>query len=314
MIEQEFDINDKMEALKTLMTEKPGIAGSVVCFLLCYLYLFLQNQRIDAIKQALTEGETPSSHMDEIMESSMPVSAKPVYVLVIAHPDDESLFFLPTVRYLVNKGERVWFLCLTNGNYDGLGSERETELEKAGRLLGAKVIIRNDKEFQDHPTERYDKEIVAKNVLDSLANNNNYYRFVLITFDEGGVSGHVNHTDVHYGVKHLMEEPDKSVCISDAWYLKSESNLIVKYFPFMSWVLLLLSFFGATGLTSTSTTFKDSRIVRMHDPRLNWKAMATHKSQFVWYRRLFVVFSCYTYYNKLTIQRKKIPKLENGKN
>ena len=32
---------------------------------------------------------------------------------------------------------------------------------------------------------------------------------------------------------------------------------------------------------------------------INWCAMARHASQFVWYRRLFVVFSSYTYCNTL---------------
>ena len=38
---------------------------------------------------------------------------------------------------------------------------------------------------------------------------------------------------------------------------------------------------------------------RLQQPALNWRAMASHTSQFVWYRRLFVVFSCYTYVNRL---------------
>eukprot|EP00531_Pseudo-nitzschia_arenysensis_P016601 CAMPEP_0116116186 /NCGR_PEP_ID=MMETSP0329-20121206/904_1 /TAXON_ID=697910 /ORGANISM="Pseudo-nitzschia arenysensis, Strain B593" /LENGTH=164 /DNA_ID=CAMNT_0003609665 /DNA_START=73 /DNA_END=564 /DNA_ORIENTATION=+ len=156
-----------------------------------------------------------------------PAATKPVYVLVFAHPDDESMFFLPTVRWLVDQGQTVWFLCLTTGNYDGLGSIREKELEKAGALLGAsKVIIRNDNNnskettttataILDHPTQRYDKQIVAKAIQESLSKYKQD-KFILISFDEIGVSGHVNHTDVYYGVQQLMEE-DSSLSLLEAW-------------------------------------------------------------------------------------------------
>ena len=98
----------------------------------------------------------------------------------------------------------------------------------------------------------------------------------------------------------------------DAWYLQSEKNLFCKYLPVLSWILLLFSFFTPKTIPASlnndrlSTSCKNkkhtnTRFYRMNNPGLNWKAMATHRSQFVWYRRLFVVFSCYTYYNILTV-------------
>lgn len=251
----------------------------------------------------------------------------PIFVFVFAHPDDESMFFLPTIRSLVDVGETVWFLCLTTGDYNGLGKTREKEMEKAGRLLGAsKVIVRNDGETDtgivDHPTKRYSKTIVAAAIRDSLSNccNEENNRFVLVTFDELGISGHVNHIDTYLGVCHLMEEQEQTVSgsntttrirsdeplISETWYLKSERNSLVKYVPVLSWMLLVVSLL-VPRLTCTSEVSESpsddkkftSRVFRMHNPKLNWNAMATHHSQFVWYRRLFVVFSCYTYYNKL---------------
>jgi LmbE family N-acetylglucosaminyl deacetylase len=306
-------------------------------------------------------------------------SPSAVYVFVFAHPDDESMFFLPTIRSLVDAGEKVWLLCLTTGNYDGLGKLREKEMEQAGKLLGvSKVIVRNDctnsngnensnstgndgrASILDHPTKRYDKTIVARAIRDSLSRNgsssSSSNQFVLITFDAMGVSGHVNHTDVYLGVLHLMEElqqqqqrkkkisgtttirrddenetqEDNPLLFLEAWYLASEQNFLFKYVPVLSWILLLVSCF-ASNVTSTvtstlsnadttttssssssssnntSSTRCTTRIFRMHDPRLNWTAMATHRSQFVWYRRLFVVFSSYTYYNKLLCTKKPTP-------
>jgi hypothetical protein len=39
----------------------------------------------------------------------------------------------------------------------------------------------------------------------------------------------------------------------------------------------------------------------MINPSLVWNAMKAHHSQFVWYRRLFVVFSRYSYANDFAV-------------
>lgn len=45
-----------------------------------------------------------------------------------AHPDDEAMFFLPTIMSL--QKYKIHLLCLSNGNYDKLGEIREKELKK----------------------------------------------------------------------------------------------------------------------------------------------------------------------------------------
>ena len=59
--EQENDNNDRdgmlLIALWTIMMEKTGIAVGVLAFLCGYIYLFLQQSKIDEIEQALAAGE-----------------------------------------------------------------------------------------------------------------------------------------------------------------------------------------------------------------------------------------------------------------
>lgn len=38
-----------------------------------------------------------------------------MWLLVIAHPDDESMFFAPTLLELLRAGEQVHVLCLSTG-------------------------------------------------------------------------------------------------------------------------------------------------------------------------------------------------------
>ena len=58
--------------------------------------------------------------------------------LLIAHPDDEAMFFAPTVLALTRPGtgNHVSILCLSTGDADGLGETRKKELKKSGKLLG----------------------------------------------------------------------------------------------------------------------------------------------------------------------------------
>ena len=70
--------------------------------------------------------------------------------LLIAHPDDEAMFFGPTVLALADPdlGNHLKILCLSNGNAEGIGETRKAELVKSAQLLGLRgedVLILNDK-------------------------------------------------------------------------------------------------------------------------------------------------------------------------
>ena len=147
----------------------------------------------------------------------------------------------------------------------------------------------------------------------------------LITFDERGVSGHVNHRDTYRTVKracervrgyqrqHDFKTKDQSSSTSaslllkafvklsvHSWTLETETNLIVKYLPIYSWILFTLALlFPSVWHQTHKETPEGKRLYRLHQPSLNWMAMRSQASQFVWYRRLFVIFSCYTYVNVL---------------
>jgi N-acetylglucosaminylphosphatidylinositol deacetylase len=243
--------------------------------------------------------------------SSATSNKKELFILVIAHPDDESMFFLPTIKSLIERKKTLWLLCLTTGDYDGLGRVREKELIQACQLLGIhKTLCRNDERLQDHPTQRWPIQSVSKAIQEGLTQllaeeeTGNYRESALrlITFDSLGVSGHVNHMDTHLGVWELIRSNENNnLPPLQAFQLQSQPNLFLKYLPIWQWVCVILKLLLGW---KHSQKEEDNNVMttisyHWHQPLLNWKAMATHKSQFVWYRRLFVAFSCYTYTNEL---------------
>ena len=56
-------------------------------------------------------------------------------LFVLAHPDDESMFFTPTIEGM-KEGSELYLLVISNGGYDGLGLERTAEMLAAASHLG----------------------------------------------------------------------------------------------------------------------------------------------------------------------------------
>jgi N-acetylglucosaminylphosphatidylinositol deacetylase len=133
-----------------------------------------------------------------LVPASLLVARRPL--LVTAHPDDESLFFGPTVLGVGEAGnlKEVRILVLSSGNNDGLGSARKSELTEACRRIGAKECLVLDRtDIQDNPKKWWDQDVV-KDIVKSKVKEWNVD--ALLTFDSGGVSGHINHRAVSAAV------------------------------------------------------------------------------------------------------------------
>ncbi|KAJ2075094.1 hypothetical protein GGI09_008669, partial [Coemansia sp. S100] len=87
-------------------------------------------------------------------------------LFVTAHPDDECMFFSPTLAYLNRRPDvTVSLLCLTTGNHDKLGDVRKKELVKSAVTFGLtpdSVIIVDDQYLPDSPTKVWNLALVAK--------------------------------------------------------------------------------------------------------------------------------------------------------
>lgn len=81
---------------------------------------------------------------------------------VIAHPDDEAMFFVPSIVEL-RKKNFLYLLCISNGNADGLGKKREKELAASCKYLGFQESECLDhQDLQDGMDKKWDVEIVAE--------------------------------------------------------------------------------------------------------------------------------------------------------
>ncbi|CAN1804235.1 N-acetylglucosaminyl-phosphatidylinositol de-N-acetylase [Linum perenne] len=250
------------------------IVVSLIVLWIASLYKLLHKSSSDSKKTFLREVSGGASEKRNVL-------------LVVAHPDDESMFFSPTINHLISRGHNVYLLCFSIGNADGMGNTRKDELYQACLVL--KVPVQQVK-ILDHPDLQdgfglvWDHGLLSKIINEEVTS---HQIDTIITFDDYGVSGHCNHCDVHNGVRSVSN-----------WFImcnhQVSNNILRKYGgPVDVWLSMLLA---------TKSNNREAAYCLLNDqPWKSFHAMAAHSSQWVWFRKLFVLFSSYTYVN--TIQR-----------
>ncbi|OXV08594.1 hypothetical protein Egran_03642 [Elaphomyces granulatus] len=181
--------------------------------------------------------------------------------LLIAHPDDEAMFFAPTLLALTKPelGNHVKILCLSSGDADGLGHVREDELRKSAIRLGlgeeTDVFVVDDPRFPDSMTATWSAKDVcsalasafapelAQSLSPSLAGAASRRKScqndgdeptidVLLTFDQHGISNHPNHRSLYHGAVTFLREltngkSDYSCPVT--LYTLTTTNIVRKY-------------------------------------------------------------------------------------
>lgn len=175
------------------------------------IQIFLQNE--NKIYNNHIENSNAQNSLDDNKTEKTVHKANDKYdiLLIIAHPDDEVVFFSPTLKLLSSKMAKetekfnVRLLCLSNGNYDKIGKIREDEFAKVMKALKIKDFeLINDERIQDDFHKFWDKDLVCEKIKEYFEKDGNKaYDSIthVITFDENGVTKHPNHISCYYGLE-----------------------------------------------------------------------------------------------------------------
>ncbi|KAK3899522.1 hypothetical protein C8A05DRAFT_46426 [Staphylotrichum tortipilum] len=234
-------------------------------------------------------------------------------LIVTAHPDDECLFFAPSILGVLdrNRAATGGLLVMSTGNNYGLGETRVAELQNSCKALGIhpkRCVALNRPELQDNPKVWWDTELIAGIVHEHVRQ---WDIDAIVTFDEGGVSGHVNHRAVSAAVStYAATHPDAPVA-----FTLTTTSLLRKYtflgdmpltaLPF-SWRIL-----AALSYPATKAGPEDGRralVANTWDRYLKTRhAFAQHPSQYTWDRHLYMVVSRFVWFNDL----KRVARVEH---
>ncbi|OTA23971.1 hypothetical protein BTJ68_12070 [Hortaea werneckii EXF-2000] len=256
------------------------------------------------------------------MSQSFPTLQGKRIVFLIAHPDDEAMFFAPVLQWLSKPelGNQVLILCLSSGDADGLGHLRKDELAKSAVLLGVRtsehVVVVEDEKLPDSMETKWDPKLIASiltryfapkmmstpSTTAPLANID-----AIVTFDTGGVSGHPNHISLFHGaslfLRNLMhrhagwESPVKL-------YTLTSVNMFRKYSSILDSIMTIITCIWRTKERSEFPT----PLLVVSGPggvRKAQRAMTTaHESQMRWFRWGWIGVSRYMVVNDL--KREKV--------
>lgn len=214
-------------------------------------------------------------------------------LIVVAHPDDETMFFGPTILNLVKQSKSIDLLCLTNGDSDGFGSQREHELSEVVRALSPNMtlMIVKDPDLPDNMTNVWDKSKVIDHIQYHVKHTNRNIG-TLLTFDSYGVSGHQNHRSIYEAVYFLRTGPE--IFEPRILILKSVS-LLRKYNSFLDSILTIV--INILPSLDPRTSFSLAIDITKYSSLKS--TLLLHRSQIVWYRQLYMMFSRYMFINDL---------------
>lgn len=189
-------------------------------------------------------------------------------LLLTAHPDDEIMFFYPTIKNLCNNND-FHLLCLSNGNYDKLGNIREEELKKICNLIKFKNFELCS--FEDNIKKFWNSKNIEKTVINYIKKNK---IDIIISFDKKGVSYHPNHISCYLGI--LKIKNVEIFCLETV-------NTFRKF----------IGLFDTININNNDVIFTNLNILEV------LYYMSFHWSQMKWFRFLFIIFSRYSYINNL---------------
>ena len=144
-------------------------------------------------------------------------------LLVVAHPDDETLFF--SAALLQESKIPFKVVCVTNGNADGFGNERALNFKKACKKLKVKDCVQLD--FPDI----YEERLLIQKLLDFLKT----LPMPVEVYTHGivGEYGHPHHQDVSFAVHQCFHNKIKVWvpaynCLADKVIKLTEKNYQIK--------------------------------------------------------------------------------------
>ncbi|KAL2845861.1 glycan biosynthesis protein [Aspergillus pseudoustus] len=230
-------------------------------------------------------------------------------VFVTAHPDDETLFFSPTVLYH-RHDPRVTrsLLVISSGNYNGIGDVRESEIHNSCAALGIaldRCMVLDHPALQDNPKAWWD-EVVLRQTFEPYIKK--WKADLIITFDNGGISGHINHRAVSAAVRNYVlntPEAPQAFMLDSTFLLRKYSSLldlVPSALPFATRIFqaLLLPPPGRAAIAAGVTQYNSALIVSPWRTYLESRAaFGQHHSQYSWDRVLYLVVSRYMWFNTL---------------
>lgn len=148
---------------------------------------------------------------------------------IIAHPDDESFGFGGTLALYARYGVELHVLCATRGESgEGAGDLkkiRSQELQKASEILGVTNVS-----FLNYGDGMLSNNLYHEIADKIKANIASIKPQVILTFDHGGVSGHLDHIFMSMVTTFVVKKYFKKIHLFYLSESKEIANIFSRYY------------------------------------------------------------------------------------
>ncbi|KAI3385698.1 hypothetical protein SNEBB_009167 [Seison nebaliae] len=243
------------------------ITGTVLSLVVIYV---VKNWKLFARNVHLIFGQNRQSFFNENFTKVL---------ILIAHPDDESMFFIPFIRSLIATRhlKELHLICFTNGSYDDddLGKKRKMELKKAWHQLTRDCKEKKfnldiiDDVVKDDPNDNWSSQLgLLQEIVVTYSRINSIKQ--IVSFDSNGVSGHYNHIALSrllYRLHHLY-----------SCYELRSIPLIRKYcLPInLIYLIFFTNLSGRKILISNEWSLKAKKILNFHSSQIHFVLIMTN--------------------------------------
>ncbi|KAI5950414.1 GPI12 [Candida margitis] len=233
---------------------------------------------------------------------------------IIGHPDDEVMFFSPTILELSKPryNNTVKLLCFSKGDSvdESMGPIRVKELYKSASILGIDSSDVTVLDYKDGMNESWSIKDINESLKQYIDVKSKNKQIVLVTFDEWGVSNHPNHIALYHGANLFRKNTIKSnirmyKLKSLGFWEKYSFTFLTNIELFVDYISTLIQRFVPVNITvsffepkNSSTSIKIYSDLNML--ACSYAAMGYgHYSQMVWFRYGWLILSRYLTYNHL---------------
>jgi N-acetylglucosaminylphosphatidylinositol deacetylase len=230
-------------------------------------------------------------------------------MLVVAHPDDECLFFSPTLRILQRQyHQNLSLVVFSRGNHAGLGEIRAMELHGSCRALNIprdRCLSLDLSNIKDNPKVWWSEQELIPIIEEYV---NKWSIDVLISFDHRGISGHLNHRAIGSAVRLLTENRTNTIIkmsyeLKSVSLLRKYSSILDFYWIFISLIPRLLHSLFSYLIPFNLISSPDKSYVLLvntpNDYMASRNAFASHRTQYSWDRHFYLLVSRYMFINEL---------------
>ena len=223
---------------------------------------------------------TKIKSMFDIKDIKKDLSSTKTALLIIPHPEDELLYWSPTIKSLINYKIKLKILCLSTKNQNEKIFKNNDEINDNFEEISKILKLEENKIIN---VSSFEPEIISKEIKTYLDDNSDIG--TILCFDDIGV-GNNEHSNCYFGLELCLKNNREEIKKKEIKiFLLDSFNILFKY----SFIIPLIFFYFKEFGFMLSNCFEYNKWMKIHN-NINIGFL----------KRIKLFINCYSYFNSFT--------------